>query len=153
MGAVLDMCEDMEAYTLSDDATYYSRVDVGIIPSLNITSSGDPALKNQYSMILVNSTMWPHINKTIAMDFLEWITSNEGQNVIKSYVKYGQQLFVPNAPGYTSSSLSVIGFQSADGMTVSNPKAFKVPRPVPVSPESCTASEGNAQWRSDWSTT
>jgi len=109
MGAVLDMCEDLNAYTLSDDATYYSRVDVALIPHLNITKQGDSALKNQYSVILVNSTMWPHIDKTLAKDFLDWMSSKAGQDVIKNYVKYGHQLFVPNAPGYTSTT-AITGF-------------------------------------------
>jgi len=108
MGSVLDMCEDMDAYTLSDDATYYSRVEANLIPSLSITKEGDSALKNQYSMILVNSTMWPHINATMAQKFLSWIVSQDGQDLIKSYVRYGHQLFTPNAPGYVSSS-SVTG--------------------------------------------
>ncbi len=107
MGAVLDMCEEKNAYTLSDDATYYSRVEQKLIPHLNITLTGDAKLKNQYSVILVNSTMWPHINKTLAKDFLDWITTKPGQDVIKSYVRYGKQLFTPNAPGYTTQALLV----------------------------------------------
>lgn len=137
MGAVLDMCEDMEAYTLSDDATYYSRVEAGIIPSLNITKTGDSTLKNQYSMILVNTTMWPHINKTAAKDFFTWILSNEGQDTIKSYVRYGKQLFVPNAPGYTSTtSLSVTGVRTENDMAVRVSKGSGTPRPS----QSCSAS-------------
>jgi len=106
MGAVLDLCEEKNAYTLSDDATFYSRVESGLIPHLNITKTGDSKLKNQYSVILVNSTKWPHINATLAKDFLDWMSSKAGQDLIKSYVLYGHQLFTSNAPGYTSTSLS-----------------------------------------------
>ncbi len=140
MGAVLDMCEDMEAYTLSDDATYYSRVEAGIIPSLNITKAGDSTLKNQYSMILVNATMWPHINKTAATGFFTWILSNEGQDTIKSYVRYGQQLFVPNAPGYTSAtSLSIGDARASNNSAVCAQKGFEKPRPLPVCHASCAS--------------
>ena len=140
MGAVLDMCEDMEAYTLSDDATYYSRVEAGIIPSLNITKAGDSTLKNQYSMILVNTTMWPHINKTAATGFFTWILSNEGQDTIKSYVRYGQQLFVPNAPGYTSTtSLSIADARTENNSAVCAQKGFERPRALPVCHTSCAS--------------
>jgi tungstate transport system substrate-binding protein len=107
MGAVLDMCEQMNAYTLSDDATYYQRVSENLIPHLNITYQGDPGLFNQYSVIPVNATKWTHINHTLALDFKDWITSAAGQDLIASYVKYGHQLFFPNTPGYMSSTLSV----------------------------------------------
>ncbi len=106
MGAVLDMCEEKNAYTLSDDATFHSRVETGLIPHLNITKEGDSKLKNQYSIILVNATKWPHINATLAKDFLTWMISKAGQDVIKSYVRYGKQLFTPNAPGYTTASIT-----------------------------------------------
>jgi len=107
MGAVLDMCEQMDAYTLSDDATYYSRVADNLIPHLNMTSGGGSDLFNQYSVIPVNATMWPHINHTLALDFLSWITSNETQDLIASYVKYGHQLFFPNTPGYVPHTTSL----------------------------------------------
>lgn len=140
MGAVLDMCEDMEAYTLSDDATYYSRVEAGIIPSLNITKAGDSTLKNQYSMILVNSTMWSHINKTAAMDFLTWIVSKDGQDIIKSYERYGQQLFTPNAPGYSSTtSVSIVGVHNEDVMAVCPSRRSDGPRFAPIG-SSCRVS-------------
>jgi tungstate transport system substrate-binding protein len=107
MGAVLDMCEEMDAYTLTDDSTYYSRVDVNLIPHINITYMGDSALKNQYSVIAVNASMWSHLNNTMALDFVNWMTSQEGQDLIASYVKYGKQLFFPSAPGYSATSLDL----------------------------------------------
>jgi len=107
MGAVLDMCEEMDAYTLSDDATFYSRVADNLVPHLNITSGGGSDLSNQYSVIPVNATLWSHINHTFALDFVSWITSNETQDLIASYVKYGQQLFFPNTPGYVAHGASL----------------------------------------------
>ena len=107
MGAVLDMCEQMDAYTLSDDATYYSRVADNLIPHVNMTHYGGSDLFNQYSVIPVNATMWSHINHTLALDFVTWITSNETQDLIASYVKYGQQLFFPNTPGYVPHTTSL----------------------------------------------
>jgi len=107
MGAVLDMAEEMDAYTLSDDATYYSRVAENLVPDLNITCGGGSDLFNQYSVIPVNATLWPHINHTLALNFLSWITSNDTQDLIASYVKYGQQLFFPNTPGYVAGTTSL----------------------------------------------
>jgi tungstate transport system substrate-binding protein len=108
MGDLLDMCQEEEAYTLSDDATYYQRVDRGIIPDLTTTYSGDPTLFNQYSVMPVNSTMHPHVNHTLAVGFAEWLVSQETQDLIASYELYGHQLFFPNADGYVPSTLSVI---------------------------------------------
>lgn len=101
MGAVLDMCEQEDnAYTLSDDATYYQRTSESLIPHLNMTYKGDKALFNQYSVIPVNSTKWPNVNHTLAVGFKDWIVSQEGQDLIAGYKKYDHQLFFPNAPGY-----------------------------------------------------
>lgn len=112
MGAVLDMCEQMGAYTLSDDATYYQRVDEALVPHLDITYQGDPALFNQYSVIPVNATKWPHVAHDIALGFVSWITSQDGQGLISSYAKYGQRLFHPNAPGYTASATAMGAFRA-----------------------------------------
>lgn len=114
MGAVLDMAEEMDAYTLSDDATYYQRVSEDLIPHLNMTFSGDSVLFNQYSVIPVNSTMWPHVNHTLALDFAEWLVSDDGQDLIASYEKYDMQLFFPNAVGYVPSTESLLSVQAFD---------------------------------------
>jgi len=117
MGAVLDMCEQMNAYTLSDDATYYQRVSVNLIPHLNITYQGDPGLFNQYSVIPINATKWTHVNHTLAIDFKDWITSTGGQDLIASYVKYGHQLFFPNAPRNIPATMSS-GIELHPGMPI-----------------------------------
>jgi tungstate transport system substrate-binding protein len=105
MGALLDMTEQGTAsYTLSDDATCYQRMSENLIPHLNITYAGDPGLFNQYSVIPVNSTMWPNVNHTLALSFKEWLTSTDGQDLIASYAKYGHQLFFPNAPAQSATA-------------------------------------------------
>lgn len=110
MGAVLDMCEELDAYTLSDDATYYQRASENLVPNLAITynlEKTDATLRNQYSVIPVNSTMWPHVDHTLASAFKDWIVSEGGQDLIASYERFGQQLFYPNAPGYVPSTASL----------------------------------------------
>ncbi len=121
MGAVLDMAEEMNAYTLSDDATYYQRVSEDLVPHLNITYSGDSALFNQYSVIPVNSTLWTHVNHTLALAFAGWLVSQDGQDLIASYEKYGMQLFFPNAEGYVPSTESLAGVQVFSEVCVSAP--------------------------------
>jgi tungstate transport system substrate-binding protein len=107
MGALLDMTEQKSAgYTLSDDATYYQRMSEDLIPHLNITYAGDSTLFNQYSVIPVNSTKWPHVNHTLALSFNDWLISLDGQDLIASYVKYGHQLFFPNAPAHSAAMLA-----------------------------------------------
>ncbi len=121
MGAVLDMAEEMDAYTLSDDATYYQRVSENLVPHLDITYSGDSALFNQYSVIPVNATMWTHVNHTLALDFKNWLVSDDGQDLIASYEKYGMQLFFPNAEGYTPSTESLLEVEAFDLACVTAP--------------------------------
>ena len=120
MGDLLDMCEEEDAttpsYTLSDDATYYQRLSEDLIPHLEIVynyQKTDGLLKNQYSCIVLNETRFPHINHTLATEFKNWMVSQEGQDLIASFEKYGQQLFYPNAVGYTPSTTSLKSSTSA----------------------------------------
>jgi tungstate transport system substrate-binding protein len=102
MGAVLDITEQQtdKGYTLSDQATYYTRKATGIIPHLEIVYQGDTFLFNQYSVIPVNPAKWPNINATLAMDFVNWITSPDIQSMIANYTVGGYKLFIPNTgPG------------------------------------------------------
>ncbi len=141
MGAVLDMCEQENAYTLSDDATYYQRVSEELIPHLNITYKGDTALFNQYSVIPVNATKWTHVNHTLALSFRDWMVSHDGQDLIASYVKYGHQLFFPNAVGYTPSSTSL----SIDPLNASSSSL------VASEPKGWVCKQGYSEWaRPGW---
>lgn len=92
MADALRIASERQGYTLSDRATYLSLKE-GL--QLIIVVEGDKVLFNQYGVIPVTDAT----NAQGAQDFADWITSPEGQAVIKDYgtEKFGQPLFVPNA--------------------------------------------------------
>ncbi len=94
MGATLNMAASLDAYTITDRGTWLS---FGNKQDLDILFSGDKSLFNQYSIILINPEIHPHIKHELANIFLKWLTSDEGQKLISQYKKMGQQLFIPNA--------------------------------------------------------
>ncbi|HWH48476.1 MAG TPA: substrate-binding domain-containing protein [Burkholderiales bacterium] len=94
MGEVLMMAAEMRRYTLTDRATYAAyRAKTG----LEILVSGDPKLFNPYGVIAVNPARHPGINHAGAMQFIEWLTSPEGQAAIAAFRVDGEQLFFRNA--------------------------------------------------------
>jgi tungstate transport system substrate-binding protein len=95
MGAVLTMSLDLKAYTLADRGTWLSMKDK--LPGLRIVSEGDPFLFNPYGVIAVNPEKWPKANYLAAMQYIAWLTSAEGQRIIRDYKLGGQQLFFPDA--------------------------------------------------------
>jgi tungstate transport system substrate-binding protein len=95
MGAVLTMSADLKAYTLADRGTWLSMKDK--LPGLRIVSEGDPFLFNPYGVIAVNPEKWPKANYLAAMQYIAWLTSAEGQRIIRDYKLGGQQLFYPDA--------------------------------------------------------
>ena len=94
MGDTLMMANEMGAYTLSDSGTWQAlREKLG----MRVVFEGDDVLKNPYGVIAVNPQKHPGVHIEEANAFIEFITSEEGQNIIRSYKKNGQSLFVPNA--------------------------------------------------------
>jgi tungstate transport system substrate-binding protein len=91
MGDVLTMASEQGAYTLADRATFLSMEDQ---LDLEILVEGDTALYNQYGVIPVTDAT----NFQGAEDFMNWILSDEGQEVINTYgvEEYGQALFIGN---------------------------------------------------------
>ena len=93
MGEVLMMAAEMRRYTLTDRATYAAyRAKTG----LDILVSGDPKLFNPYGVIAVNPARYPGVNHAGAMQFIEWLTSPEGQAAIAAFRVDGEQLFFPS---------------------------------------------------------
>lgn len=93
MGEVLNMAAQMNAYTLSDRATYGAyRAKTG----LGIVLAGDPRMFNPYGIIAVNPKKHPSINYTDATKLIEWITSAAGQQAIADFKVNGEQVFFPD---------------------------------------------------------
>jgi tungstate transport system substrate-binding protein len=100
MGETLTIANQKQAYTLSDRATYVTREDTLQLP---ILVEGDPVLYNLYGVEVVNPAKHPNIKLNIegAGDFVQFMTSKEGQDLIGSYKVKGVVLFHPNAKGET----------------------------------------------------
>ncbi len=94
MGATLTMADEMKAYTLVDSGTWFAYMDK---VNLKIVSQGDNALFNPYGVIEVSPAKYPNIHHNAAAAFSDFITSPEGQKIIKGFMKNGQQLFIPDA--------------------------------------------------------
>jgi tungstate transport system substrate-binding protein len=94
MGAVLNMASSIDAYTMSDRATWLSFANRG---NLDILVEGDPPLFNQYALMLVNPERHPHVKQKEAAVFMDWMTSQEGQKLIAEFKVAGKVLFHPNA--------------------------------------------------------
>jgi len=93
MGEVLTMAAQMQAYTLTDRATYAAyKAKTG----LAVQVEGDPKMYNPYGIIAVNPAKYKDINIRGADSLIEWMTSPEGQKKIAEFKVDGQQLFFPS---------------------------------------------------------
>lgn len=101
MTQTLTMAGEKGGYALTDRGTFISfeasAVSQGGKPSVVILSEGDKALRNQYSVMMVNPEKCPKVQKELAGFFLGWWTSPSGQKHIADYKLKGKQLFFPNA--------------------------------------------------------
>lgn len=100
MGEVLTMAQEKQAYTLSDRATYLSRVKEGL--DLVVLVEGDKTLFNPYGVIAVNPAKGPQIRNDLANLFIDWIISVPVQEKIAAFGKadFGQSLFIPSSRLY-----------------------------------------------------
>ena len=94
MGGTLNMASALDAYTLSDRATWLKFGNKG---RLDILFQSDPPLFNPYGIILVNPDKHPHIKTRDGQTFIEWMLSEAGQTLIANYRILGQQAFFPTA--------------------------------------------------------
>ncbi len=90
MGDVITMANELQGYTLTDRGTFIAYQNKIELPVL---FEGDKALFNPYGVIAVNPKLHPHVNYDLAMSFIAFLTSPEGQKAIADFRMNGQQLF------------------------------------------------------------
>lgn len=94
MGAVLNMANEKQAFTMTDRGTYLAMKDK---LNLKILFEGDAKLFNPYGVIAVNPETNRAVNSEAAAKFINWITSEEVQKKIGEFKVSGEMLFVPSA--------------------------------------------------------
>jgi hypothetical protein len=106
MGAVLTMGDELQAYTLSDRATYLARTLQGL--NLQILVEGDQVLFNPYGVIAVNPDKGPQIDGDLANQFIDWLISMPTQEMIGQFgvEEFGQPLFTPDSAPWRAAQSS-----------------------------------------------
>ncbi len=92
MGPTLNIAAAMDAYTLTDRATWANFKNR---QNLVILTQGDTILFNPYGSILVNPSRWPSVKSDDAKIWHDWLTSKQGLDAITSYKIDGEQVFFP----------------------------------------------------------
>jgi len=96
MGAVIEMADEMGAYTLADRGTFLSMMNE---LDLQVVTEGDDGLFNPYGVIPVTQDEGENLNLEGAQTFAEWIVSPEVQEMIGAFgiEEFGEPLFIPDA--------------------------------------------------------
>ncbi len=97
MGDTIMTADIKEGYTLSDRGTYLAMKDK--INLRILFESDQKFLFNPYHVMAVNPAKFPNVKYDLAMKYINYVTSEGGQNIIGNYGrdKYGEGLFVPAA--------------------------------------------------------
>lgn len=95
MGTTLNTAVGMNAYVLSDRATWASFGNKG---DFKVMVEGDSRLFNPYGVILVNPERFAHVRAADGQAFIDWLVSPAGQELIANYKIDGAPVFFPDAP-------------------------------------------------------
>jgi tungstate transport system substrate-binding protein len=103
MGETLLLANEQNAYTLTDSGTFLAYTKEGRIQIIPIVTTGSELL-NVYAAMPVNPEKHPDVNYEGAKNFVNFLISPEGQEIIGNYgkEKYGQPLFTPISKGLPS---------------------------------------------------
>ena len=97
MGKTLTFADEKQAYTIADRGTYIAYK-YGKKPALGleVLVEGDANLANPYGVIPVNPAKFAHVKYDVVMEFVNWLTGEPGQKVIRDFQLEGKQLFFPD---------------------------------------------------------
>ena len=90
MGATLNIAINLDAYVLSDNATWLqfkNKYNHHIIPIQ------DTHLLNIYSIVTINQKKCPNTKRKLVNIFSSWLLSDQGKDAINSFTVDNQQLF------------------------------------------------------------
>jgi tungstate transport system substrate-binding protein len=92
MGQTIKIADEKKGYTITDRATYLAQKKNTVLVML---VEGDAKLLNIYHVMEVNPEKFAKVNKEGAKAFADFLLSEEGQGIIKSFGtdKFGQPLF------------------------------------------------------------
>ena len=94
MGATLNFAVQADAYALTDRATWLTFKNKTTHMPL---FQGDPALFNQYGVVLVSQIHCPTTKVAESRIFANWLLSPKGQTAIATFHHENRPLFFPNA--------------------------------------------------------
>ena len=94
MGAALNTASGMNAYIMSDRASWLKFANKG---DLKLVFEGDPILFNQYAYMPVNPEKHPHVKNDLAQKLEAWLVSDRARELINGYTLNGETLFTFNA--------------------------------------------------------
>jgi tungstate transport system substrate-binding protein len=94
MGQALNLASAMNGYVIADRGSWIAFKNRG---QLGVVVEADPALRNQYGVILVNPARHPHVKVGDARRFIGWLISADGQQQIANFRIGGEVLFFPGA--------------------------------------------------------
>jgi tungstate transport system substrate-binding protein len=99
MGQVLNITNEQAGYTLSDRGTFLSqKSEISLeIQVQGPIEDGPEILANPYGIIAVNPAVHDNVNYQLAMAYIGFVTSPQGQAIIEKYEANGEQLFFPRA--------------------------------------------------------
>lgn len=90
MANTINVAAEMQGYVLTDRGTWISFTNKN---DLTILFEGDSALFNPYGIIAVNPKKFPHVEHEKSQEFIDWLLTGTGNDLIKNYKIDGQQLF------------------------------------------------------------